>query len=495
MQAFFEYATDVALDSMDNPSKAALRLSCKIAKAFVDGTVTTAAGVAYVLKALLRCDWQLSELSLRDEYPADASLSLSAFNSLLHALCSKFSTLQVLEIDVPTALFDLPANIGQLSKLGTLKITCLRFKALPASFGQLSSLERLELYTPASSSQLTISIDGLAPLKQLTQLKYLRMDGSLVSKEFFPTWLGSCHFPVLVDLTLGGGWLRSLPSSISNFRGLTALCIGDSDISEVPDNIGYLRLLKKLHLPHAFRHLPTTFSKLTALEELDVKTDMQNFALVEHFHKLTRLQFSPKMEEGVIIPYPEFLWTFMSLRNLHLSWSALPSLPDALGNMTKLEFLFLQSHQNIEELPETIGNLTCLTSFKIQYCPSLLKLPESIGNLQDLRELDVYRCHQLTTLPESIGDLQHLETLKIVFCERFDRLPSSIGNLRALKELIVDSKGLVVLPESFADLVLDKTAEECSLEKVLIGRGTQLALSGPRAFLALNRLRERGVLQ
>ena len=60
LQAFFNYAPDEALDSMDNLSKARLRLSCKNAKAFVDGTVTWARGGADALKTILRCDWHLS---------------------------------------------------------------------------------------------------------------------------------------------------------------------------------------------------------------------------------------------------------------------------------------------------------------------------------------------------------------------------------------------------------------------------------------------------
>jgi Leucine-rich repeat (LRR) protein len=495
LQAFFEYAPDFALDSMDDPTKAALRLSCKNAKAFLDGTVTTAAGGAHTVEAVLRCDWRLSKLEIEDDhhlYPMNARLSQIAFTSLLHAVCSKFPMLQVLEIR--PSLFDLPANIGQLSKLNTLKIMYAYFTDCPASFGQLSSLERLELYTAASARRWRI--ECLAPLKQLTQLKHLRLNDYLVSQPSFPAWLGSCHFPVLEDLMLSEG-LQSLPSSISNFRSLTALILERSRISVVPETIGSLNLLKKLCLGYtnAAVSLPRSFLRLTALEELEFRADMQSFARVEHANKLTKLSFFCPLNNEAMMPYPEFLWTFTSLQTLLLWGSNVPSLPDALGNLEKLEVLHLESHQNLEEIPESLGISTCLTSFKIRNCPMLLNLPESIGNLEKLRELEIIGCRKVTTLPESLGDLQSLEKLNLTRVNRFERLPSSIGNLHALKVLIINYAGEVILPESFADLVLDKPIEECSLEKVYFFGNTKVMLSGPRSSLALGILEERGVLQ
>jgi Leucine-rich repeat (LRR) protein len=491
LQAFFEYATDEVLDTLDDQTKDAMRLSCPPAKAFVDGTVTTAAGFPNTLDAILRCDWQLSELCIKED-PRNMTFPPNA--SSLSALCSKFPMLQVLNINIPATVYDLPANIGQLSKLKDLKINRRYFTALPASFGQLSSLERLELdefYEPDdSSSQLTI--EGLAPLRQLTQLKYLSIDRCLVSKPFFPDWLGSCHFPVLEDLILAGN-LQSLPSSIGNFKSLKSLYIEQIRTPEVPESIGSLKLLKTLCIWESDVSLPTSFSKLTTLEDLDVITDMQSFALVEHFHKLTKLHFWQTVEEGVILPYPEFLWTFTSLQKLELSESAVPSLPDALGNLTKLEFLRLDSHQNLEELPESLGDLSCLISFKIEDCYRLIKLPESIGNLKDLKDLEILRCRKVRTLPESIGHLKSLENLYLKDFENFERFPSSIGNLHALKELVGQNCGKVFLPESFADLVLDKPIEECFLKRVSFTGNTKV-VNGPRVDLALRVLRERGVL-
>jgi Leucine-rich repeat (LRR) protein len=504
LQAFLDHAPDEVLDSMDNPSKAALRLSCKNAKVFVDGTVTVAVGEASALEAILCCDWRLSELFILKDYyldPEDSCgekstrISPNDFTSLLHAVCLKFPSLQVLEIDSRAADYNLPVNIGQLSRLRTLKIQESRLKALPTSFGQLSSLERLELWNTYESSSRQPPVVGLAPLKQLTQLKYLKLGGLYVRQSFFPDWLGSCHFPVLEDLILCEGF----PSSVGNFTSLTALTIENGGEREVPKSIGSLELLKKLSLldqGHDGFSLPTSFSKLTALEELDVATDMQSFALVEHLTKLTKLTFNRlEEEEELIMPYPEFLWTFTSLKYLDLFGSSGPSLPDALGNLKNLEWLCLRFHQNVEELPETVGYLTRLTTLKIFDCPELVTLPESVENLKLLKVLDISYCNSLTTLPESIGNLQSLEKLEIEQLGSLEILPSSIGNLHALKELILKFVNELFLPESFADLVLDKPIEECSLEEVYFGGFTTLATPGPRVTQALNILQERRVLR
>jgi Leucine-rich repeat (LRR) protein len=491
LQAFFDHATEAALAVLDDPSKAALRLSCTKVKAIVDGTVTTAKGHAITLETVLRCGWQLSELQIKPDYQRDADLT-----SLLCSVCWKLPMLQVLEINSPPALEDLPFNIGQLSKLRTLKAINSLLTSLPASFRRLSSLDRLEIYETnrLDATSRPWRVEGLVPLKQLTQLKYLKLGKSLVSKPFFSGWLGSCHFPLLQDLTLFG----DMPPSISNFTSLTALDVSQ-EASEVTWSIASLELLKKcvLQRPDGIINLPTSFTKLTALEQLEVGTDLQSFALLEHFHKLTDLKFEHVFYGSVNVPYPEFLWTFTSLKKLDLEGSSGPTLPDALGNLKNLEWLCLRWHENVEVLPETIGHLTLLTGLVIDDFPELLKLPEWVGNLNNLRELEISGCSQLTTLPESLGYLQRLEKLNLAqnsYDTRILKFPSSIGKLRALKELVVENweAGKLFLPETFADLVLDMPVEECSLEKVYF---TETLVSGPRVDLALQLLKQRRVLR
>ncbi len=435
----------------------------------------------------MRCDWHLSGLTIGGDYLPDNKFRPNDVTSLLHAVCSKFSSLQVLEIISPPVLYKLPANIGQLSQLKMFRTDSANFTALPTSFGQLSSLEQLGVYDVymLDISPKPWTIEGLAPVQQLTQLKRFDLGISLVLQPFFSDWLGSCHFPVLEGLTLRGG----IPSCIGNFSSLTYLIIQENTTYEVPEGIGYLRLLKLLWLLGNAVSLPTSFSRLTDLEDLDVTTDMQNFALIEHFTKLTELDFFDNWADQVI-PYPEFLWTFISLKKLHLWGSCVPSLPDALGNLKNLECLRLRGHVDLQLLPETFGNLFSLLELRIEDCSSLLKLPESIGNLKLLRELRICDCFQLTTLAESLGQLQRLEKLFLENVESLERLPSSIGKLRALKELIMRDTGEVFLPETFADLVLDKPIEECFLELVYFDGSTKVVMVGPRVTLAVALLEE-----
>ncbi len=163
-------------------------------------------------------------------------------------------------------------------------------------------------------------------------------------------------------------------------------------------------------------------------------------------------------------------------------------------NLKNLEWLCLRYHQNVEELPETVGYLTRLTTLKIEDCHALVTLPESVENLKLLKVLKIYSCNNLRTLPESIGHLQNLEKVEISDVKSLEGLPSSIGSLHALKELIVHFVGEVFVPESFADLVLDKPAEECSLKVVSFNTYTQLVTPGPRVTMALNLLKTRGLL-
>jgi len=478
LQVFFKYR-DEKNDDLDNQSKAALRLCNKQMKAYIDATIIDCKVEFDVLDGILGCNWSLKQLIITDErYTPLAELPSSLVTPIgKFPLLEKLSvTLNPIRILHNTAA--LPANIVELTRLKVLTICGFNdFPALPSSFGELTSLERLKI---AECSGLTL--EGLAPIQHLTQLKYLEMGDNLPyddEEEFyevFPEWICTCHFPFLEDLSLGGiSDSCDFPQSVGNFKHLTSLCLTAFDSQEVPESICNLSLLRKLQLyiDEFPVYLPDCCSMLTGLEELTIDAAYDGIDPVEHLTGLTKLNFQcyPRVNHEDD-EFPEFLFNLTSLKALSLvSLSSDMNeiwLPDGLGNLKNLELLNLSDVVEVprsignlsglielsiqssfmEALPEAIGNLNDLEVLKIN-CAKLSQLPESIGNLKSLKNLVIDGSNILRDMPDGVGNLKNLELLDIGYVVN---LPDSIGNLSRLNKLLIKFSNIKALPESIGNL-------------------------------------------
>ena len=82
----------------------------------------------------------------------------------------------------------------------------------------------------------------------------------------------------------------------------------------------------------------------------------------------------------------------------------LTSLPDVLGNLTNLQYLYLTKN-SITSIPKTLGNLIKLQELHLDG-NRLDVLPEIIGNLSKLESLKLNNNH-LISLPEDLGKLSN----------------------------------------------------------------------------------------
>lgn len=156
----------------------------------------------------------------------------------------------------------------------------------------------------------------------------------------------------------------------------------------------------------------------------------------------SKMQVSPQPES--VIVFPDELWDqyslsyewsfacssindsfFATYANIHVLTfdicSDLTRIPDALGQLTLLERLMINSCPKLAALPDSIGELINLKSLTITcayYNPNnaLKQLPSTLGNLCNLKELWVKGQHALTELPDSLVRLDRLSSLRLDRC-------------------------------------------------------------------------------
>ncbi len=68
--------------------------------------------------------------------------------------------------------------------------------------------------------------------------------------------------------------------------------------------------------------------------------------------------------------------------------NGLKSLPAEIGNLTKLEYLFI-ANSPIEELPEELANLTACTDIELYNCPKMTKFPMALAKMPNIISLNI----------------------------------------------------------------------------------------------------------
>ncbi|KAG0601411.1 hypothetical protein M758_11G108300 [Ceratodon purpureus] len=135
-------------------------------------------------------------------------------------------------------------------------------------------------------------------------------------------------------------------------------------------------------------------------------------------------------------------WRNMPLKHVPRMWNFLNLVALDFSNSPGLASIWSESDSATEGCPN-------LLNLNMQNCTSIITLPNSIGQLSRLQVLDLYGCQNLKRLPSTIGQLTQLQILDLQKSRSLESLPDSISALPRLQRLIIgECTSLSKVPES-----------------------------------------------
>lgn len=162
-------------------------------------------------------------------------------------------------------------------------------------------------------------------------------------------------------------------------------------------------------------------------------------------------------DNGLNGTIPESIGNLSKLKTLYLYENSLTgSIPSQIGNLKELEALGLYSNHLSGDFPEFITSLSSLKYLYLQYNYGITgSLPESIGNLTELVDLRVDGNKMSGPLPVNLGKLTKLDLLDFDDNNFTGSIPDSYANLTRLSSLYLGQNQLTgPIPEWIGDLKL-----------------------------------------
>ncbi|XP_031379160.1 disease resistance protein RPP5-like [Punica granatum] len=324
----------------------------------------------------------------------------------------------------------------------TLK-RCRNLVAIDSSIGNLNCLRYLNLEQCDSLCGLPEELNGLVKLTELT-----------VTKKHFMSF----NFPSVDNLLelkcvkLNNLQLGNFPDSLGALSSMVELDLTDTDIVQLPDEIGGLVELEKLCLRSCkkMQKVPEALGELKSLVSLDLSSSglVELPSTIGNLQKILCIRLSGCEEMRTL---PSSLGELKSLVELDLKGTSIAELPQSIGGLENLKLLLLHSCKAIKELPETVGKLKSLVRLDLSGT-AITALPDSIEGLQILEEIYLKDCKKLRKLPESFGALRKLEKLDAQSADLSDGLPMKISGLSSLRFLNLSGSKVRELPSSISQL-------------------------------------------
>ena len=326
---------------------------------------------------------------------------------------------------------EIPSEIGQLTNLATLKLQYNELTgSIPPEIGNLTSLVKLDLRYNNLSGSIPTEVWSLTSLIEL-RIQKNQLSGTI------PSAIGN-----LTELThlylYGNQFTGSIPTEIGNLINLAKLHLNNNqftglipeticnidmsfyspyifDISGnqllppypdcVAEFVGY-QYSEDCASNYLFDGICTEQSDLDVLqkfidnssETINMEMDDNNNGIIEPIELGTQHWWDGRLTE---LNCNYDLVNEFTLSDLGLSGE----IPQEIGTLDSLEFLWLEDNQLTGPIPSEIGNLSKLKYLIMHHNQLSDSIPSEIGNLSNLEILKLDNNQLTGYIPESICDL------------------------------------------------------------------------------------------
>eukprot|EP00253_Pinus_taeda_P016209 PITA_16209 len=404
------------------------------------------------------CSWTGVQCSLRHQRVVSLNLTDMSLLGPISPLLANLSFLRVLDLSNNSHYGSIPHDLGRLFGLRVLRLSKNQLEGpIPSTIG---SCHLLELVSLSQNSMLNGSIP--LELGLLRNLKFLWLGINKLTGSI-PTSFG--NMSSLKNLSLGYNQLHgSIPSELGRISQLNTLYLRHNYLSgKIPPSLSNCTLLLDLQLHHnqLTRHIPWEFGgRLSQLENLFLWGNKLGGEISKTLANCTHLRVLDLMINQLTGMVPVQLGQLFRLECLFLgrnqlisgSSTTLPILT-ALTNCSFLEQIHIGENHLTGTIPSSIQQLSRLSVFNLSHNEIGGKIPPEIGKLANLTYLNLEWNIFNGSIPSTLGRLQKLERLYLNKNKLRGSIPTEIGGIQRLGLLSLSQNKLSgQIPHSLGQL-------------------------------------------
>ncbi|VFQ90434.1 unnamed protein product [Cuscuta campestris] len=182
---------------------------------------------------------------------------------------------------------------------------------------------------------------------------------------------------------------------------------------------------------------PSWVANLTGLVSFGLgENDFNEGGIPESIGNLKKLTWLYLAGSNLVGEIPKTIFSLEALQTLDICMNHISgNLPKMIGNMTNLYKIELYSNNLTGELPPKLAALTLLEEFDVSNNQMHGTLPQALGSLKKLTVFQVARNNFSGVIPQGFGNMQHLISFS-VFENRFSRdFPENLGRFSPLRSI------------------------------------------------------------